>query len=34
MPTFPLDPLDPMLVIDGLARPDMLIEVEAWAAKG
>ena len=27
-------PASTLLVIDGLAHPDMLIEVEAWAAKG
>ena len=27
-------PASTLLVIDGLAQPDMLIEVEAWAAKG
>ena len=26
-------PASTLLVIDGLAQPDMLIEVEAWAAK-
>ena len=27
-------PASTLLVIDGLAQPDMLIEIEAWAAKG
>ena len=27
-------PASTLLVIDGLAQPDMLIEAEAWAAKG
>ena len=27
-------PASTLLIIDGLANPDMLIEVEAWAAKG
>ena len=27
-------PASTLLVIDGLANPDMFIEVEAWAAKG
>ena len=27
-------PASTLLIIDGLAHPDMLVEVEAWAAKG
>ena len=27
-------PASTLLVVEGLAHPDMLIEVEAWAAKG
>ena len=27
-------PASTLLVIDGLAHPDLLVEVEAWAAKG
>lgn len=27
-------PASTLLIIDGLANPDMLIEIEAWAAKG